>query len=418
MTGIVLALGVGPRRVVGALGTACLLAAAAVAQGSGAEKGAPSRPAVAPTDAYAKKLKDAKLVEGVGFPGVVEVGKSFGVVEAAFGPGTTTVADPYPMVFDAGPWKLTCVGTTDGSKLRKILQAVIVEGADAPATAKGAKVGMTRDQIEEMYADAEKFTGSIVGIERRGARIVSFIRTEKELAVEEPEDFKSGAYFAAHRTAFAFDKDHKVTRIAVVAEVDPVPAFLREAAPPTDTATVRIDASVKAPAESPAGSGKYVTPAPPAFESVETDAFKIDVPKGWTREGTTWKDPESPESVRVLIEEKDPSASLSACLEALTPMAGKNKLPDGRNELPESFASMIGADFALPFEGEDVSAGKNDLPLGCWAIAARSGVVFATVVVTRTLHPRPVGVTRDNAYLGSPDGHEMARRALRSFRLK
>lgn len=405
-------------------GATTLLLAVAVAQepAGGAEggKGPDSRAAAGPkNDAYVAKLKDAKLVEGVGFKGIAEVGLPFAHVVKNLGAGAIELADAYPMTYDGGPWKLVCVGTTDGSKVRKILQAVIVEGAGAPPTALGAKIGMTKEEVEDLYGESKPFTGSIVGVERRGARQIIFHRTEKEMTVEEPDDFKSGAYYPDRRVAFAFDAEKKVKRIAVVASDDEGPAFLRESAPPTEP-MIAIDPAAKIPAEKKADgiSQGYVVPAPPEFVAFETDVFKVDVPKGWTKDGDVWKDPSSPESVTVRIVEKDPSTSLVEDLDALAATAGKNRLPVGRRELPEAFSSLIGADFSLAFEGEDVSGGKEGLPLGVWAISARSGVLYATVIVTRTLHPRPVGITRENSYFGSPDGHEIARRVFRSLRIK
>ena len=74
---------------------------------------ASAQPAPAnPSDSYAKQLAQATLVEGRGFPGVVELGMATPQMYKAIGPGRESLGMPFWYTYDRGSWQLVVVAET------------------------------------------------------------------------------------------------------------------------------------------------------------------------------------------------------------------------------------------------------------------------------------------------------------------
>jgi hypothetical protein len=166
---------------------------------------ASAQPAPAsPNDSYARQLAKATLVEGHGFPSVVELGTPTPQMYKAIGAGRESLGMPFWYIYDRGSWQLVVVAETTASG-DFVTRAIEISGTHAPATKLGLHIGDPVARVEKLYGAGEAFTSSVGS--------PAFVT--KATAAREAT-YKHGIYYPKRSTLFVIERG-VVDKIVVVA---------------------------------------------------------------------------------------------------------------------------------------------------------------------------------------------------------
>ncbi len=166
-----------------------------------------------PDDRYAK-LITKPLVEGVGFPGIVEVGGATPAMYKALGPGREDPSYVFWYFYDRGPWRLTVIAETTAANDFQT-RAIEIAGAKAPATSRGIHIGDSAAQVTKAYGASAAFTGT-VGDAKFEHMTTHDLRDGSAHVLPEIEaGYKGGMFYPALGTLFVL-KNGAVERIVVM----------------------------------------------------------------------------------------------------------------------------------------------------------------------------------------------------------
>jgi hypothetical protein len=366
-------------------------------------------------DKYVKVLAGKPLVEGKGFPGLLVVGAPLPTVVPLLDWGREEPTGfPFWYFYEKGPWKLTVIAARDRERCWSALyriEALVVEGAGAPATSRGLHVGDPRARVTELYgAKTTPFEGPI---DHRGStrdKPVMWGGGTPDMSAREAydEELKAGAYYPELGLIVTF-LDDKVAKMIAFFEYPPLPLWLR---PTPDTQNVyiaRIEPGRSVPAlENPdAPWGTILVPPPPPLEKAVIEGVTLSVPKGWAREGSFVRSPLGPEQIVVTVHTAEPGATAEAWFEGERDATENRNLPKVQERLPAAFVTSLGADAGFATDFEQDKAGIGGLARRSYVLFLAKGARRVRIEVSRTAGSRQP----------SPDGIEMARQILTSVRL-
>jgi len=169
---------------------------------------------VTPDDRYATQLAGAMLVEGNGFPGVVELGTATPQMYKTLGPAREDTNFVFWYFYDRGPWTLVVVADTTPTG-DFTMRAIEISGAHAPATSRGVRIGDPIAKVTKTYGASEVFTGSVGSPQFAHATTVDLRDHSKHVLPDVEAAYKAGLYYPKLSTLFVA-KDGKVDKIVVV----------------------------------------------------------------------------------------------------------------------------------------------------------------------------------------------------------
>jgi hypothetical protein len=175
----------------------------------------------APDDRYVKQLAGATLVEGKGFPGVVELGTATPQMYKALGPGREDTNFVFWYFYDRGPWTLVVVADTTPSG-EFTTRAIEISGAHAPPTARGIRIGDPIAKVTKTYGASEPFTGSVGSPQFAHATTIDMRDHTKHVLPDVEAAYKAGLYYPLLSLLFVA-KDGKVDKIVLVRNLNANP---------------------------------------------------------------------------------------------------------------------------------------------------------------------------------------------------
>lgn len=397
------------------LALALVLALAPLALAGRPARGGDLPPLGTINDKYVKVLAGKPLVEGKGFPGLLEVGAPLPVVVPLLDWGREEPAGfPFWYFYEKGPWKLTVIAARDRERcwhsLHRI-EALVVEGAGAPATSRGLRIGDSRARVTELYgAKTTPFEGPI---DHRGSTReapVAWGGGTIDMSAREAydEELKAGAYYPELGLIVTF-ADDKVAKMIAFFEYPPLPLWLRPTPDAQKVYLARVDPKRTEPGfENPeAGTGIVLLPPPPPLEKATIEGVTLLVPKGWVREGSFFRSPHGPEHVVVTSRDAEPSETAEEWFEGERDATEGRNLPREQERLPVAFAKSLGADVAFATDYEKDRAGIAGFARRSYVLFLAKGARRVRIEVARSAAAR----------CPSPDGIELARQILTSVRL-
>ena len=168
----------------------------------------------APDDRYVKQLAGATLVEGKGFPGVVELGTATPQMYKTLGPAREDTSFVFWYFYDRGPWTLVVVADTTPSG-DFTTRAIEISGAHAPPTSRGIHIGDPIAKVTKTYGASAAFTGSVGSPQFAHATTVDMRDHTKHVLPDVEAPYRAGLYYPALSLLF-LAKDGKVDKIVVV----------------------------------------------------------------------------------------------------------------------------------------------------------------------------------------------------------
>jgi hypothetical protein len=244
---------------------------------------------------------------------------------------------------------------------------------------------------------------------------------ESTSTVEDPPEFKDALFFPAAKLLVAVEND-RVKKLAIVGDEDTLVDFLKPPPMQAPKGFVTIDPKVSFPQRTEGRSLGFLVPPPPALVPVKGNGYVAMVPRDWPREDDVWRDPQSAECVTIRPAAASSDESAEGALTAMLVMGGvQNHVPKHKRALPPDFCRRLEVDAGFCAITVKDGAGKEGLPLRTYHLMLEKGPKRYLISVSRTQHPQrsegPAGGIAATAFLGSPDGDELARTVMRSFRV-
>lgn len=370
-----------------------------------------------PDDVHVKALAGKRFVDAKGFEGLVELGLPLPYLRDRIGVGREPgMLWGFWYVYDKGPWKLSVVARPDYERCRHLyrVEALVLEGAKAPATSKGIRIGDSRAQVEAAYGDAPGHLDEL--LDSRGVSKTTYLMPGAQV----PDDRERKAFDSSVREGywyrdagmlFTFEAN-KVSRIITLFELDPVPIWLRDVPDPAQPwlAVVKdglLDPTFEHPEEGLAMKGNVLLPPAPAVTPVLMADLEIAAPDGWRREGDGWVAPGGDERLDIRREAPEEGETPEAWFDFVESFTGNVLTERVQRAVPGSLLARMGADAGRTFHHQKRLSDDEPWPLRTWVLLLAKDKRLYRVSVSRRVH----------RWDPSPDGMELARRIFRSVKL-